>query len=347
MSLRVGIIGCGLIGAKRAEVLGPDDEVVAVMDRDLPRAQELGERLGCSVAGDVDELLGQRPDVVIVATTHDALAPIAQAALRAGSHVLVEKPAGRTPGEVDAIADAARSAGRLVKVGFNHRFYPGIQAAVADARSGAYGPIMFVRARYGHGGRVGYEHEWRAQPEISGGGELMDQGMHLLDLVHWLLGPLPLHDALLRTSYWDMAVEDNAVVTVADRSDDPRGPWATFHVSWSEWKNLFDLEIYATAAKWHIQGLAKSYGPQTLRVFRMRPEMGPPDVDEHPSAEGDGSWAAEWAHFRERIMEADGGDLLGDLASAAYAHEVIGEAYRRSGYPAPPRHTHATGAPAA
>lgn len=347
MSLRVGIVGCGLIGAKRAEVLGVDDEVVGVMDRDRTRADELAARLGCRVAGDVDELLGWRPDVVIVATTHDALAPIAEAALGAGSHVLVEKPAGRTRAEVDAIADAARSANRLVKVGFNHRFYPGILTAAAEARSGEYGPIMFARARYGHGGRVGYEREWRAQPEVSGGGELMDQGMHLLDLVHWLLGPLPLHDALLRTSYWDMPVEDNAVVTVADRSDDPRGAWATFHVSWSEWKNLFELEIYATSAKWHVRGLAKSYGPQALTVFRMRPEMGPPDVEEHAAAEGDGSWAAEWAHFRERIVKADGGELLGDLASAAYAHEIIGEAYRRSGYPAPPRPAHATGAPAA
>ncbi len=69
-----------------------------------------------------------------------------------------------------------------------------------------------MRARYGHGGRPGYEREWRADPKRSGGGELIDQGMHLLDLSHWLLGPLPLHSALLRTSFWDMPVEDNAVL---------------------------------------------------------------------------------------------------------------------------------------
>src|SRR5581483_2980358 len=121
------------------------------------------------------------------------LAENACRALEAGAHVLVEKPAGIGVADVDRIAAAAAQAGRLVKVGFNHRFHPAIMRAVTEARSGRFGDVMFARARYGHGGRLGYEQEWRMRPELSGGGELIDQGMHLLDIFHWLLGPLPLH----------------------------------------------------------------------------------------------------------------------------------------------------------
>ncbi len=153
-----------------------------------------------------------------------------------------------------------------------------------------------MRARYGHGGRLGYDREWRAVPEVSGGGELLDQGMHLLDLSHWLLGPLPLHSALLRTSYWDMPVEDNAVLTLAEPGG--AGPFSTFHVSWSEWKNEFALDVYTRTTKLAVSGLAGSYGPQTLRIWRMGPEMGPPELEEVAYPATDRSWEAEWAHFR-------------------------------------------------
>jgi predicted dehydrogenase len=87
---------------------------------------------------------------------------------------------------------------------------------------------MHLRGRYGHGGRPGYDREWRAQPERSGGGELIDQGMHLLDLTHWLAGPLPLHSALLRTQFWDTPVEDNAALILGEgRRAGPRGRCST------------------------------------------------------------------------------------------------------------------------
>jgi predicted dehydrogenase len=322
--LRVGIVGCGVIGRKRAEALG-DDRLVAVVDTDKARARALASERGASVCHTLDELLGCGLDVVVVATTHDALAATACAALATGAHVLVEKPAGRTLAEIEALAGAAAAARRLVKVGFNHRFHPGIARAVAEARSGTHGDVMFVRARYGHGGRLGYEHEWRADRTVSGGGELIDQGMHLLDLLHWLLGPVPLHSALLRTSYWPIDVEDNAVIVLAGT----KGPWALFHTSWSEWRNEFSLEVYCRSAKLDVSGLARSYGQQVLRIYRMRPELGPPDVEEIAYPPVDASWAAEWQHFREAI--GAGACLLGDIESARYAHGIVAAAYAAAG----------------
>lgn len=331
MSLRVAIIGAGLIGGKRADALSDGDHVVAVHDIDAARARALADRTGAVVAPGIAELAGAHPDVVVVSTTHDALAPAAISCLAAGAHVLVEKPAGLSVGDVDRIAMAADRAKRLVKVGFNHRFHPGIKRAISEARSGKWGPVMFMRARYGHGGRLGYEREWRADPLLSGGGELIDQGMHLIDLSNALFGPLALQGASVHTNYWDMDVDDNAVVLLG--GDERTSPWSAFHVSCSEWKNLFDLEIYAQTAKWHVSGLAGSYGPQVLTTYRMRPEMGPPDVEVSPAAEGDTSWAAEWTHFRDAIATGDpAAPLDGDLDDARYAQQVVQDVYHRSGY---------------
>ena len=327
-ALRVGIVGCGLIGRKRAEALD-GDELVGCFDVAADAARALAADHGARACATLDELLAQAPDVVVVAVTHDRLADLSVAALEAGCHVLVEKPAGLSVREVDGVAAAAERAGRRVKVGFNHRFHPGIHRAITEARSGVHGDVLHARARYGHGGRVGYDREWRADVTRSGGGEIVDQGMHLLDLSHWLLGPQPLHSALLRTHFWDTAVDDNAVLVLGERAS-RTDPWALLHVTWTEWKNMFSLEIYCRTAKLQVEGLVRSYGPQTLRIYRMSPELGPPDLEELSWPDEDGSWRAEWRHFREAIRGE--GPVLGGLHDARYAWSVIEEAYAQAGY---------------
>jgi predicted dehydrogenase len=99
---------------------------------------------------------------------------MAELALQAGAHVLVEKPAGLGTAHVERLTRAAHDAGRLVKVGFNHRFHPAISQLASEVHSGLHGELMHLRARYGHGGRIGYDREWRADPTRSGGGELID-----------------------------------------------------------------------------------------------------------------------------------------------------------------------------
>jgi predicted dehydrogenase len=104
------------------------------------------------------------------------------------------------------------------------------------------------------------------------------------------------------------------------------------HVTWTEWKNLFSLEIYCRRAKLQVDGLVRSYGPQTLRIYRMTPELGPPEAEEIEFSGEDVSWRAEWEHFAEAI--ADGSPLLGDLQDALYAWECVEAAYQRSPYAA-------------
>jgi predicted dehydrogenase len=329
--LTVGIVGCGLIGAKRAAVLGPADRLLACCDVNAAAAAELAQRHGSRACATAAELLSLEPDVVIVATVHDQLAALAEQALAAGAHVLVEKPAGISTAQIERLIECERVAGRRVKVGFNHRFHPGIARAAEEVRSGRHGELMHLRARYGHGGRPGYDREWRVEPARSGGGELIDQGMHLLDLSNWLAGPLPLHSALLRTEFWDAAVEDNAALLLGQTRSRTE-PWALLHVSWTEWKNLFSLEIYCDTAKLQVDGLVRSYGPQRLRIYRMGPELGPPTLEEVQYADEDITWEREWEHFAEAILAAEHTPLLGDLVSARDAWEQVESAYADSVY---------------
>ena len=168
-ALRVGIVGCGLIGRKRAGALA-GASLTACTDVVPERAYELASARGAKVHSSWRDLVRDpEVDVVIVATPNDQLAPVAAGAIAAGKHVMLEKPAGRTAAEVRQLLNLARQHRRKVRVGFNHRYHPAFLEARRIIDSGVAGELMFIRARYGHGGRVGYEKEWRADPKLSGG----------------------------------------------------------------------------------------------------------------------------------------------------------------------------------
>ncbi|MBE0558435.1 MAG: Gfo/Idh/MocA family oxidoreductase, partial [Proteobacteria bacterium] len=206
----VAIVGCGLVGRKRAQALGRA-RLVACADIAFERSRELAATVpGAYAASDWRELVGRTDvDIVVVSATNDVLAEVTKAAILEGKHVLVEKPAARSVGELDSVIEAERNAGVSVRVGFNHRYHPALQKAHELISNGEAGELMFIRGRYGHGGRLGYEKEWRADPLISGGGELLDQGIHLIDLSRWFLGDFPSVNGIAQTAYWDMPVEDN------------------------------------------------------------------------------------------------------------------------------------------
>jgi predicted dehydrogenase len=320
----VGLIGCGKIGEKRAAALPDSCELRAVYDVRKDAADSLAAKSSASVCASQIEVF-ERDDVnlVIIATTHDQLTPLSVSALEHGKHVFVEKPGGRSPAELTRIRSAAQDAERCVAVGFNHRFHPAIREAKSIIQSGKYGPLLWLRGRYGHGGRVGYEHEWRASREASGGGELMDQGCHLIDLTTHLCGTATLDHARLTTSFWPMDVEDNAFLSLALAN----GATAWLHVSWTEWKNLFSLEITLQRAKLEVQGLGGSYGTEVLTLHEMKPEMGPPVTTRTEFNQPDNSWQLELQDFIARIegRPTSGADLHSSLA----VHELIADAYAR------------------
>ena len=327
MSHGVAIVGCGLIGRKRAAALKRAHLVVCA-DVNIDRARQLADTVPDAEASDSWQSVVTRPDVeiVIVATTNDALTPVARGALEAGKHVLVEKPAGRSSTEITSLIHAARLAGRRVRVGFNHRYHPALRKARELVDEGAVGPLMFVRARYGHGGRLGYEREWRARPEISGGGELIDQGVHVIDLARWFLGDFTSVDGVATTYFWKMPVDDNAFMTLRTRE----GQTAFLHVSCTEWKNMFSMEIYGRDGKLAIDGLGGSYGPERLTWYRMLPQMGPPETTTWEFPGADESWQVEFDEFVDDIQLGRAPSAGLDAAHAAL--RVVEAIYQRSGY---------------
>lgn len=322
--MNVAIVGCGLIGLKRAGALGVH-KLVATADLNLRRAQELAAKFpGAIAAPSVEATLGMKEvDLVIVATTHDQLAPITLAALQAGKHVLVEKPGARSADEFAPVVELSRRLGLVVKVGFNHRFHPALQRARQYVDDGAVGPLMFIRGRYGHGGRVGYDKEWRANPQLSGGGELIDQGIHLIDLSRWFLGEFTSVEGFAHTYFWDMPVDDNAFMTLRTHA----GRTAFLQVSCSEWKNLFSLEIYGRTGKLQIDGLGGSYGVERLSYYKMSPAMGPPETTIHEYPMGDKSWQLEIEDLADAI--AVGRAPSGSAEDCLAALRVVEKIYQR------------------
>lgn len=324
--MNFAIIGCGLIGQKRAKALRDKGHSIRILaDTQGDRAERLAAQCPGSAYSTEWCKAASSPEVdaVVVATTNQWLAPVTLTAARAGKHVIVEKPAARTVREIDEVIAATSAAGVRVQVGFNHRYHPAMQKARELVDSGILGPLLFIRGRYGHGGRIGYEKEWRSNPAISGGGELIDQGVHLIDLARWFLGEFTRVEGHAKTYFWKMPVDDNAFLSLRTAADQT----AWLHVSCTEWKNLFSLEIYGQDGKLDIQGLGGSYGVERIAFYRMLPELGPPETTiwEYPGA--DSSWQLELDDLERSIQQGKTyGPTLGDARATL---EVVESIYQR------------------
>jgi predicted dehydrogenase len=300
--MRVAIIGAGLIGNKRAAAISKSKgcSVAAVADVNFERAQELAQKYGGN-AYQSFEPIGERKDVdvVVIATINKFLPGIALSFLEKGKHVLCEKPLGRNALEALSIVEAAKKNNVTVKTGFNHRHHPGVAKARQIVAEGHIGEISFLRCRYGHGGRPGYDREWRADKDLCGGGELLDQGVHVVDLFRWFTGDFHEVFGYIPTCFWNMQVEDNAFALFKTQS----GQIASMHTSWTQWKNIFSFEVFGRDGYVLVEGLGGSYGPERLKVGKRKPEGGAPEEKVIDFPQDDISWEEEWKEFLHAIKE--------------------------------------------
>jgi predicted dehydrogenase len=326
-TLGVAIVGCGRVGRRRAEVASADERTVvrAVVDPDAAAADALASATGAPASAGWEAAVGAPDvDVVVVATPNAYLVPVAEAALAAGRHVLLEKPMGRSLEEAVRLAAAASGSDRVLKIGFNHRYHPALAELLRLAGSGALGPLVHVLARYGHGGRPGLEREWRGDPELAGGGHLLDQGVHVADLLHAVAGLPADAVAFLRSAVWPIApLEDNAYAMYRWES----GLVAQLHVSMTQWRNRFAFEVVGERGAIAVEGLGGSYGEERLVLTRRRMEGGVPDVAERAFPGPDVSWAEEWDDFIGAVV--DGRPLQhGSPADGVAAMRMIDALYR-------------------
>lgn len=323
--MNIAIIGAGLIGRKRALLLPPKIKLKYVCDVSKERGEAFAEEFKCEYIAD-SKVIFKDPtiDAVFIATTHNWLAPLAVKAIKAGKHVFCEKPGGRNTKDFKTIIAAHKKNPVAVMFGYNHRYHPAFIKAKKIIDSKKYGPVMFIRAKYGHGGRIGYEKEWRFIKEISGGGELIDQGPHLIDLTNYLIGPMDQVKSFAQTLFWNTKQEDSAFIMLKNK----KSQVAHLCVTCVEWKNLFSFEIMLKTAKIQIDGLGGSYGKETLTLYKMKPEMGPPDVEIETFEGNDNSWQYEMDLFFKQIKKKDYGTK--NLEEGLYVLEVIGKIFKEN-----------------
>lgn len=323
--MNIAIIGCGLIGQKRAQHLG-NARLRVCVDIDLAKAQSLATKHpNCEAIPRWQDAVQRADiDIVIVATLHAVIPEITLAAIKAGKHVFIEKPGARRAHELDEIIAAAKDKQVLTRVGFNHRYHRAFRKARELVDANALGELMFIRARYGHGGRLGYHKEWRAQPELSGGGELIDQGVHLIDLARWFLGEFEEVTGFANTYYWDMPVDDNGFLLLKTAAK----KIAQLHASCTEWKNTFSFEIYGQTGKIDINGLGGSYGTERITYYKMLPQMGPPETVSWEYPMLDDSWEYEFNEFMDDIRLNR--PPAANIQDAQAALRIVEEIYRIS-----------------
>ena len=325
MMFSVALIGAGRVGGIRAGVIhnSRDALLKVVADVDTNRAAEVGRSAGAAAVPDWRlAVMDPGIDLVVISTPTKFHAEIAVAALQAGKHVLCEKPLGRTVDEAEQIVQAAKRARRVLKTGFNYRHMAHVRKAKELIAADKLGRLYFLRCRYGHGGRPGYEKVWCTNADLSGGGVLLEQGIHTLDLVRYLLGEPSRVLCHVERFFWNFpTVEDNCFCLLQTLA----GQIAQLHFSWTQWVNVFEIEIFGRDGYLRLDGRDGHYGPQRLVLGKRNPQHSRPQEQISDFGNSDDSWQLEWGEFlsairARRTPEANGLDGLRaqQLVEAAY-----------------------------
>jgi predicted dehydrogenase len=267
--LGVALVGAGEIGALRAAAvsLAPSLRLAAVADLRADAATALASRHRAEASGDWRRsVLREDVSFVIVSTPPSSHAEIALAALEAGKHVLVEKPLAHTCEDGEAICAAAEARSLLVKTGFNHRHFRSMAFARRLLDSGRIGDVRSVQAYAGHPGGAEFGHAWVHDASVTGGGALVDNGIHVLDLVRFLGGDFESASGIAASHLWPFApAEDNAFALF--RAAD--GRVASVHASWTEWRGYrFHVEVTGT------RGFVRASYPPMLAEWGAAAEPG-------------------------------------------------------------------------
>ena len=284
--MKAAIIGYGYMGEIRKRVVDslPELELTAICD---PVATPETTGIDCPFYDDYRETIDRSgPDIVFVCTPNRYIPDIAVYALQQRCHVFCEKPPGRHLKDIQRIQNAERAhPGLKVMFGFNHRHHPAVIEAKSIVDAERMGRIMWMRGVYGKSGGPGqdFEKSWRNDPEMSGGGILLDQGIHMLDLFNFFCGDFQEVQGMMSTAFWNIPVEDNAFVFLRNR----KGQMAQLHSSATLWKHVFRLEIGLEGGYLVAQGLLSktgSYGREHLIIGR-RPNSHEPSALGNPREE--------------------------------------------------------------
>ena len=333
--LKCGIIGYGYMGEIRHRVIRdhPKLELSTICEA---TPEKLLNQKGILVVSNPIDVIDSDLDVIFVCTPNHLIPEITSQSLGRGKHVFCEKPPGKTLADIQLMQNAEKhNPGTKLMFGFNHRFHPGVMKAKAIADSGRMGKVIALRGLYGKSGGKNFSKSWRNDLEISGGGILLDQGIHMLDLFNYFLGGFTSVKSFLSNCQWSFDVEDNAVVILKNETDQ----LAMLHSSATFWKHMFQLDIILEHGYLKLEGLLSktgSYGRETLIIGRRQFEDETEAVG-NPSEETiyfdkDLSWELEVEKFvdfinnDQQVSECNSDD-------AYNAMELVQRCYQDSGFP--------------
>ena len=299
---RFGIIGYGKMGHIRRKAIEKRDDavVVATCDPYAP-ADDFPHTSDWEVLLDRDDL-----DAVVIASTNELIPPAIIKALGKGLHVFSEKPPGRTLEDIINIRGAEAAApNQILKFGFNHRYHYSVLEAKKIADSGELGPLISMRGTYGKAGGADYGANWRNNFDLSGGGILIDQGVHMIDLMHLFAGPFEEVKSMMDDRFWTgLGVEDNVMALLRTNA----GVMAMVHSSATNWRQTFRLELGFEKGYLWLEGILSNsmgYAPEVLIMGKLeRDENGDPIANPKETVRKfnqDNSWDLEIAEFMDAV----------------------------------------------
>lgn len=304
VQIRVGIAGFGVVGKRRRDCIArhPGMELVAVCDQTFEGEGELSDGVRCY--RDYQRLLSEKLDALVVCMTNDVAAEVTIAGLEAGLHVFCEKPPGRNVEDiVRVIEHEKRHSGLKLMYGFNHRYHDSVQEALRILRGGELGKVINMRGVYGKAKLITFNQpDWRTRREIAGGGVLLDQGIHMVDLMRLFAGEFTEVHSFISNNHWGYNVEDNAYALM--KTSD--GVVGMLNSSATQWRHRFHLDINLERGSLILGGIlsgTKSYGAETLTVIQADPDNDAGDPKEQITRYNkDPSWDEEVVSFANAIL---------------------------------------------
>jgi predicted dehydrogenase len=304
VTIRVGIAGYGIVGKRRRACVDrhPDLQTVAVCDQNFEKVGEFPD--GVRYYTNYQDMLAENLDVLVVCLTNDVNPDATIAGLEAGLHVFCEKPPGRDLEDIARVIRVENQHPDLrLMYGFNHRFHDSVQDAIRIIRSGELGRIINLRGVYGKSKIITYNQtDWRTKREVAGGGVLLDQGIHMVDLMRLFAGEFTQVQSIITNSHWGYDVEDNAYAIM--KTDD--GIVGMLNSSATQWRHRFNLDINLEHGSVILGGLltgSKSYGAETLTVVTVDHTASNGDPKEQVTLYNrDPSWEMEIAQFANCIL---------------------------------------------
>ena len=301
--LRVGIAGYGVVGRRRRECIDqhPNMTLVAVCDRSFSSKKVIRDNINFYQS--YKELLNEKLDVLIICLTNDIAPEVTIAGLKKGLHVFCEKPPGRNVEDIKkVIAEEKKRPNQKLMYGFNHRYHDSVIEALQIIKSNELGSIINLRGVYGKSQIITFnQSDWRTKRDIAGGGILLDQGIHMVDLLRLFAGDFSEVYSFIENSHWDYDVEDNAYALMRTES----GKVAMLNSSATQWRHHFSLSINLEKGSLILQGIlsgSKSYGAETLTRVYANPEKDQGDPKEFITRYNkDTSWYSEIEEFAECI----------------------------------------------